>query len=157
MNVRRLTHMGICVSDLDRSVRFYRDVLGCVVVGHLDLEGQPTARLNGMPDVKVRTVYLERDGWRLELIEYEVPDWVGEREPRPMNRLGVTHLAFRVDDLDATCAAIEAGGGGLLGETRLDLPGPVRVIMAYDPDGVRLELLQKAGDPAALPGGVTPA
>ena len=47
MDVQRLTHLGICVSDLDRSLRFYRDVLDCKEVGRLELEGEPTATLNG--------------------------------------------------------------------------------------------------------------
>jgi catechol 2,3-dioxygenase-like lactoylglutathione lyase family enzyme len=153
MGIRRLTHMGICVSDLERSLRFYRDLLGCEVVGHLELAGEPTATLNGMPDVKVRATYLERDGWRLELMEFPVPGWIGPQAPRPMNQLGLTHLSFRVADLDATCAQLELAGGGLLPETRLDLPGPTRVVMAHDPDGVRLELIEAPGDPNAIPGG----
>jgi len=153
MDVQRLTHVGICVSDLDRSLRVYRDVLGCKEVGRLELEGEPTATLNGLPDVKVRAIYLERDGWRLELLEFPVPGWIGPKAPRPMNQLGLTHLSFRVADLDAVCAQLQAAGGGLLPETRLELPGLTRVIMALDPDGVRLELIQGRGDPNAVPGG----
>jgi catechol 2,3-dioxygenase-like lactoylglutathione lyase family enzyme len=153
MGIQRLTHLGICVSDLERSLRFYRDVLGCDEVGRLELEGEPTATLNGMRETKVRLVFLERDGWRLELFAFSVPGWIGPQEPRPMNQLGLTHLAFRVDDLDAVCAQVEAAGGRLLSNTRLDLPGSTRVIIALDPDGVRLELLEKRGDPDALPGG----
>jgi catechol 2,3-dioxygenase-like lactoylglutathione lyase family enzyme len=151
MKIQRLTHMGICVSDLERSLRFYRDVLGCCEVGRLELEGEPTATLNGMREVQVRAIYLERDGWRLELIAYPVPGVIGSREPRPMNQLGLTHLSFRVDELDAACAAVEAAGGALLRATRLELPGPTRVIMATDPDGVRLELIERPGDPNAVP------
>ena len=154
MQIQRLTHLGICVSDLERSLRLYRDVLGCKEVGRLELEGEPTATLNGWPDVKVRAIYLERDGWRLELMEFPVPGWIGPKEPRPMNQLGLTHLSFRVADLDAVCAQLQAAGGGVLPETRLQLPGSsTRVIMALDPDGVRLELIQGPGNPNAVPGG----
>jgi len=151
MDVQRLTHMGICVSDLERALAFYRDVLGGVEVGRLELKGEPTATLSGMPDVKVRLIFLERDGWRLELFEYAVPECIGPKTARPMNQLGITHLSFRVADLDAACAQLQAAGGSLLAETRLELPGPTRVIMALDPDGVRLELIQSPGDPNALP------
>ncbi len=152
MEVRRLTHMGLCVSDLDRSLRFYSDVLGCKEIGRLDLEGEPVDKLNGMEGVKVRTVYVERDGWRIELIEFLSPDWIGPQAARPMNQLGLTHLSFRVEDLDEACERIEAEGGSLLADTRLDMPG-ARVIMALDPDGTRLELIEAPGDPSALPGG----
>src|SRR5262245_27569548 len=154
MHVQRLTHMGICVSDLERSLRFYRDVLGYEEVGRLELEGEAVATLNGMPSAKVRAIYLERDGWRLELLEFPVPGWIGPSEPRPMNQLGLTHLSFRVANLDATCAQLEAAGGGVLPGTRLGQPGaPTHVIMAFDPDGVRIELIQGPGDPNAVPGG----
>jgi catechol 2,3-dioxygenase-like lactoylglutathione lyase family enzyme len=151
MHFQRLTHMGICVSDLERSLRFYRDVLGCKEVGRLELSGEPTATLNGMTDCKVRAIYLERDGWRLELLCFSSPDWIGPQAPRPMNQLGITHLSFRVPDLDAACAQLEVAGGGVLHATRLELPGPTRVIMAFDPDGVRIELIQAPGDPNAVP------
>jgi len=153
-HIQRLTHMGICVSELARSVRFYREVFGCKEVGSLELEGQPTATLNGWTDVKVRAVYLERDGWRLELMEFPVPGWIGPQTPRPMNQVGFTHLSFRVSDLDAVCAQIEAAGGGVLRDTLLAVPGtPTRAIMVFDPDGIRLELIQGPGDPNAVPGG----
>jgi len=153
MHIQRLTHLGICVSDIERSLRFYREVLGCKEVGRLELEGQPSATLNGWPDVKVRAIYLERDGWRLELIEFPVPGWIGSKEPRPMNQLGLTHLSFRVADFDAVCARIEAGGGGILRETHIgQQDSPTRAIMAFDPDGVRLEIIEGPGDPNAVPG-----
>src|SRR5262245_14605297 len=151
MHVKRLTHLGICVSDIERSLRFYRDLLGCVEVGRLELDDETTAVFNGFAEVKVRAIYLERDGWRLGLIEFPVPGWIGPQEPRPMNQLGLTHLSFRVDDLEAVCAGIEAAGGGVLRGTLLARPGlPTRAVMAYDPDGTRLELIQSPGDPNSL-------
>jgi catechol 2,3-dioxygenase-like lactoylglutathione lyase family enzyme len=154
MNVERLTHLGICVSDLERSLRFYRDVLGCVEVGRLELQGGMADTVNGMQGVKVRAIYLERDGWRLELIEFPEPGWLGPQAPRPMNQVGLTHLSFRVADLDGVCAQLEAAGGGLLPETRIGRSASrTQVIMAHDPDGVRLELIQGPGDPNAVPGG----
>jgi len=153
MHIQRLTHLGICVSDLERSLRFYRDVLGCEEVGQLEMAGGMADTLNGMQGVKVRAIYLERDGWRLELIEFPEPGWVGPQAPRPMNQLGLTHLSLRVDDLDAVCSELEAAGGGLLPETRIGRPDSrTRVIMAHDPDGLRLELIQGPGELDAIPG-----
>jgi glyoxylase I family protein len=153
VDIQRLTHLGICVSDLDRSLRFYRDVLGCKEVGRLEMEGGTLDILNGMQGASVRAVYLERDGWRLELLAFPTPGWVGPDSPRPMNQLGLTHLSFRVADLDAACAKIEAAGGGVIVGTRVAQPGsPVRVVMAHDPDGMRLELIEGPGDVNAVPG-----
>lgn len=151
MEIHRLTHLGICVSDLERSRRFYCDLLGCTEVGRLELEGDAVDTLNGMQGCKVHCSYIERDGWRLELMEFKDPGFEPANGPRPMNVLGLTHLSFRVDDLQAVCAGIEAAGGGVLRETLMEAPGPTLVIMAFDPDGQRLELIQAPGDPASLP------
>ncbi len=153
MNIQRLTHMGICTANLEQSVRFYREALDCVEVGRLELEGEPAATLNEIEDVKLRAVYLERDGWRLELLEFCEPGSVGSPEARPMNQIGLTHLAFRVDDIDAVCDRIVAEGGSLLLASRTGRPtSRVRAVMALDPDGTRIELIQGPGDPNAVPG-----
>ena len=153
MQVQRLTHLGICVSDLERSLRFYRDVLGCKEVGRLEMAGGAADIVNGLKNCRVQAIYLERDGWRLELIAFPEPGWIGPSQPRPMNQLGLTHLSWRVADLDAVCTQIESMGGGLLSETLVGPPGArTRAIMAHDPDGLRLELVQGPGDPNALPG-----
>jgi catechol 2,3-dioxygenase-like lactoylglutathione lyase family enzyme len=153
MHIQRLTHVGICVSDLERSLRFYRDVLGCKEVGRLEMKGGSADVINGMEGVRVRAIYLERDGWRLELIAFPEPGWIGPQTPRPMNQVGLTHLSFRVDDLVAVCKQLEAAGGSLLSATRIGGPdAPVHAIMAHDPDGMRLELIQGPGDPNAVPG-----
>jgi hypothetical protein len=70
-----------------------------------------------------------------------------------MNQLGLTHLSWRVADLDSICAQIESLGGGVLSETQVGPPGArTRAVMAHDPDGLRLELVQGPGDPNAVPG-----
>ena len=153
MTVQRLTHLGICVSDLERALHFWRDALGFRELGTLDVEGSEAATLLELPDVELRAVYLERDGMRIELLHYPTPGHAGGGEPRAMNALGLTHLSFRVQDLDATLAALERAGGRVLKQTRTDSPrfGAAAVFVS-DPDGTRVELVQAPGDPAALPG-----
>ena len=153
MPVERYTHVGICVSDLDRSLHFYREALGFEELGRLDMKGKTLDQLNQLEGVKVRTAFLGRDASRLELIEFQAPGWVGPQAARPMNQVGLTHLAFRVADLDAVCAKIEAAGGSLIPETRMEHPGPIRVIMTLDPDGLRVELVERPGPVDAVPGG----
>jgi catechol 2,3-dioxygenase-like lactoylglutathione lyase family enzyme len=77
MGIRRLTHLGICVSDLERSVRFYEQALGFRVVGTFSAEDAATATLLELESVKVEMVYLERDGWRIELLHYPAPGHQG--------------------------------------------------------------------------------
>jgi glyoxylase I family protein len=153
MSVQRLSHIGICVSDLERSVRFYRDVLGFEELSRLQLKGPEPERLLDLEGGSLQAVYLQRDGARIELLYY--PDVGCEQgdTPRPMNRLGLTHLSLRVTDLDAMLVAIEQAGGTALAATRIENPTwHSRAIFVMDPDGMRIELLQAPGDPDALPG-----
>ncbi len=147
MDIQRLTHLGICVSNLDRSLRFYRDVLGCKEVGRLAMEGGAADTLNAIEGVKLRAIYLERDGWRLELIEFPEPGWIGPKAPRPMNQLGLTHLSLRVDDLDAIVREFEEAGVDVRQQTRIDVPeANAKAVFITDPDGTLIELVERPGD-----------
>ncbi len=101
MSVDYVMHFGICVRDLERSIRFYRDGLGFVEKGKLHIEDAPTAQMMGIPDLVLDAVYLERDGVRIELLAYPQTGTVGPATARPMNQPGLTHFAVRVDDRDS--------------------------------------------------------
>lgn len=150
--VLRLSHVGICVADLERSLAFYR-ALGFVERSRLRVAGQVSARLLGLEAVQLSAVYLERDAARIELLHYAVPGHVGDPGSQAMNRLGLTHLSLRVDDLDAAEQTVLAAGGVILEASRIAIPeADTRAVFATDPDGTRIELVQAPGDPHALPG-----
>lgn len=146
--VQYVMHVGICVRDLPRSVRFYRDGLGFEEAGGLEIEGEPTATMLGLPELVLHAVYLERDGFRIELLHYPKPGTVGSAEARPMNQPGLTHFAIRVDDLEQAIARVQKFGGTVLTETRIHNPDfDSHLLYATDPDGTRLELVQVPSDP----------
>jgi hypothetical protein len=61
--------------------------------------------------VKLEAVYLQRDGFVLELLHYAAPGVTGDRAPRAMNALGLTHLSLRVADIDRVVQQLAAAGG----------------------------------------------
>jgi len=147
----RLTHVGICVSDLDRALRFWRDALGFRVEHELSVAGEAADRLLRLRDTDLRAVYLVRDGVRIELLAFASPP-APPRRTRPMHEPGLTHLSFRVADLDATLAALRAAGERVLDETLVRFPARgAAACMIADPDGQLVELVQAPGDPAAPP------
>ena len=83
--LQRLTHIGICVSDLERSMRFYRDLLGFTWEHSLDVEGEPTDTLLRLKNTKLHAEYLTRDGVRIELLHFASPPAPARRE-RPLNQ-----------------------------------------------------------------------
>ncbi len=154
MSLLRLTHIGICVSDGERSLRFYRDVLGFTYVSELRVAGEPSNTLLQLDGVDLRAIYLERDGTRIELLHYASPGHEGDGRPRRMNRLGLTHLSLRVDNLATTLEQLKKASVPILDRTHIDIPAfEAAAIFVTDPDGTLIELVQAPGDPAAPPGG----
>ncbi|MBI1817216.1 MAG: VOC family protein [Deltaproteobacteria bacterium] len=153
MSILRLTHIGICVSDLARALRFYRDGLGFTYLSDLRVAGEPTNTLLQLKNVDLEARYLERDGTRIELLHYASPGTVGAGQPRPMNQLGLTHLSLRVTNLTEVIASLRAVGARVIEPSRIDIPAfAAAAIFVTDPDGTLIELVQAPGDPAVPPG-----
>ena len=151
MPIQRLTHVGICVSDLERSLAFYRDLLGFAPEHELEVEGEPTDTLLRLRGTKLKAVYLARDGVRIELLHFASPPAPPRRE-RVMNEVGLTHLSFRVADLDAVVTDLRAAGAQVLDDTILRFPDfGSAACFVVDPDGQLIELVQAPGDPASPP------
>lgn len=142
----RLTHLGVCVSELERSLAFYCGALGFVELDRLSVADDESARLLGVDGLDVELVYIERDGVRIELLWYRQPGHRGDATPRPMNLVGLTHFAFRVGDFDDLCRRIETAGGQVLVGTAAVFARGNRGIMALDPDGTRVELIERPGE-----------
>jgi catechol 2,3-dioxygenase-like lactoylglutathione lyase family enzyme len=142
----RLTHIGLCVSDPERSLRFYRDRLGFRPVSELSVKGEPSDTLLRLRDVDLRAIYLERDGTTIELLHYQSPGCLGTGEPREMNRLGLTHLSLRVEDVDGFSAELERLGERVLRATRIAISqARTKAIFVADPDGTLIELVEQPG------------
>ena len=153
MPVRRLSHIGITVADPERSLRFYRDLLGFRPLSRLSVDDSNSARLVGLDPLELHATFLERDGTRIELMYYAAPGDEPDQVPRPMNRRGLTHLAVRVDDLPELLERLEAAGIEILKDTHIRNPDfASEVVFVLDPDGVRIELIQLPGDPEAVLG-----
>ena len=129
--------MGLAVTDVERSKRFYEGVFGFVETRRLAVPDAPAARLLQVPEpVGLTAVYLEVDGTVLELLHFDRPG-NQPRRARSFTEPGLTHLSFTVDDLRATCDLVREHGGEVLADT--DMGG--FAIMIRDPDGQLLELL----------------
>ena len=99
-----------------------------------------------MQNVELRAVYLERDGTVIELLHFASPGSAGDPNgPRPVNRHGLTHLSFEVEDLDGVLADVARLGGAALQDTRIAIGDHASAIFCTDPDGTLIELVQRAG------------
>ncbi len=143
--VRNIHHVGITVAQLERSVAFYRDLLGMSIIGISDDED--VSVIVGLPDARVRIADLDAgNGQLLELIEYDSAAGDGSGP----NRVGSCHLSLQVDELRPTLSRLAGAGVMPIGEpTRLSVGGiwqGCSVVYLRDPDGVIVELLERGSD-----------
>jgi lactoylglutathione lyase len=141
------SHVGVCVSDLDRSLRFYCEALGFEKAESHAI-GSEFAQLMDLPDVAVTSQFIRQGTTTIELLAFTEPAPIGPTERRPIHQRGLTHLSFRVTDLRATAALVAELGGTVVDESRttIDFGGtPLEFIYCTDPDGTRIELMNLGG------------
>jgi lactoylglutathione lyase len=131
----RFNWVGLAVSDLDRSRRFYEGLLGFQYQRRLVPPVEPTARLCRVgPPANLTVVYLQLDGFVLELLHFDRENPAGR--DRPMNEPGLTHLSVTVDDLPGVVARTPDHGGTVVTGTDMGA-----AICVRDPDRQLVELL----------------
>jgi catechol 2,3-dioxygenase-like lactoylglutathione lyase family enzyme len=138
-------HTGITVSDIERSLVFWRDVLGFEFSHRAHQKGELAEQITGVPDAEILIAVVKAPGHKIELLEYLAPaDRKVENLTRPCD-LGAVHLALVVDDLDAVLERIAASGWKAAGTPQTLTVGPnsgKRVVYVRDPDGTTIEFMQ---------------
>jgi catechol 2,3-dioxygenase-like lactoylglutathione lyase family enzyme len=149
MTLRAVHHVGLVVRDLDRSIYFYHDVLGLPFANEPTpwFDGPQLATGVGVPDARLRQTSLwVGEHSTMELIEYgNRPE--SSTAPVPNNYLGAAHVCFKVDDIYAKKAELEAKGVKFYSDVNVVDEGPLagwRWCYFSDPDGLALELVQIA-------------
>jgi catechol 2,3-dioxygenase-like lactoylglutathione lyase family enzyme len=137
-----MDHVGVIVDDLDGAIAFVAE-LGLEEAGRGRVDGEWVDRIVGLDGVQNEFAFVKTpDGHgRLELIQFHTPPAEGGGEPLPANTIGLRHLAFVVDDIDASVAALQGHGGELVGtvENYQDI---FRLCYIRGPAGIIVELAQ---------------
>jgi catechol 2,3-dioxygenase-like lactoylglutathione lyase family enzyme len=146
MTVRGLDHAGITVASVEAALGFYRDLLDLRVTDEGEDEGPELDAIVGLAGVRMRYAELDLGGGQLlEVIEYVTPEGT-PLEQRPCDP-GASHLALRVDDVDALFERLTAAGVPVSGRpTTITEPGVwhgARCVYSEDPDGRTVELVQR--------------
>jgi catechol 2,3-dioxygenase-like lactoylglutathione lyase family enzyme len=143
-DVQRIHHVGITVAQLDRSLGFYRDLLGMRVIGRNDDED--VGAIVGLPGARARIADLDAgNGQVLELLEYLSATEAGHAH-RP-DLPGSCHVGLQVRDLTSALARLAGAGFLPAGEPARLADGGVwqdcTVVYLRDPDGVFVELIER--------------
>ncbi|MDH3662446.1 MAG: VOC family protein [Alphaproteobacteria bacterium] len=144
IGVSGFNHTAFVVSDLDRAIGFFRDLLGFELTSRAPRNPKAIQDMTGLADVDIEVAYLRGlDHW-IELIRYEAPADRGRPLPKIFQD-GAGHIAFDVDD--AAAAVREARAYGLLpiGEIVTIDQGPNqgrKVVYLQSSDGLSVEFIQ---------------
>jgi catechol 2,3-dioxygenase-like lactoylglutathione lyase family enzyme len=133
------SHFGLCVRDLDRTLRFYCDGLGFAAAERFEIGDEFGAALEVEGRVECVSQFIRKDALAIELLAYRSPGAVGVASTR-RNQLGLTHLSLYVDDVGEAAKHLVACGGKLLPATHAENDA-VELVFVEDPDGVRIELM----------------
>jgi catechol 2,3-dioxygenase-like lactoylglutathione lyase family enzyme len=135
-------HTAISTSNIERSLQFYRDLLGFkeVFSSKWDIGTETTDKIVGLKDSSARVVMLRAGNACVELFQYATPEPKPGNMNRPVCDHGITHLCLQVADIDAEYTRLKAAG------MRFHCPpqdvGGLRATYGRDPDGNVVELLE---------------
>ncbi len=135
----RIGHGGLTVTDLDRSVAFYRDVLGFTVERLKETKTPSSAIITGLPGSHRRGADISLGGQAIQLTQYVSPQ--GPVVEPVMNVGGTAHMAIYVDDLAAFFTRARTRGARVKAEPLTSGRG-ILVGALYDPDGYTIEVAQ---------------
>ncbi len=145
-------HVNIVVTDMDRSVDFYRTVLQLQKGFETILKGEWIDQVTGQKNVEAHCVFMEstHSPIRIELLQYVNPTAPGHAENSLPQTPGLRHIAFNVPDLDQFCdAAVSFGVTFLSPPVAVPFPLPggrsKRLCYFLDPDGTLLEAAEYRG------------
>lgn len=145
MAIISTNHTSFTVSGLERSLGFWREVMGLELVSLEPRDPALIERVVGVEGAEVMVAYLRGHGHTLELIEYTAPAGREHVRPRPCD-VGFAHVAYDVSDLDAVLEAAAAHEVLPINPPATIDKGPnagFRVVYARDPDGITIEFIEK--------------
>jgi catechol 2,3-dioxygenase-like lactoylglutathione lyase family enzyme len=144
MDATCVTHIGICVRDMDKSLAFYRDILGMTVLGDRMTDPTEGGRLHNYRRERqarrwVSLCYGEGSTPTLTLTSHPGDDPDGA--PVKLDEVGITHISFGVADVKSLTEELIGKGVELAGprESFTNSDGDIRSIYVFDPDGILVQ------------------
>ena len=142
--IKGIHHASVAVSDLDKSISFYRDILGLKLLYIERFSGEQLSRGVGVKGAEMRLAILLAGDDILELIQYVTPE--GKPYDRLPGDIGNMHIAFQVSDINKMYKVLIKKGIKVNTPPIENTEGPMKgMIWCYfnDPDGAQLELLEQ--------------
>ena len=145
MSATVIGHTGIVVSDMEHTLRFYRDLLGLEVWSDVTDNSELVQAITGVEGADLWMIKLKApDGGSVELLKYrshpqDVPP------PRRSCDVGINHIAIQVDDIDAVHRKLESEGITFHAPPIVSASRGAKLTYCRDPEGVIVELIEVLG------------
>jgi len=144
--ITAVDHTGITVSSLERSLAFWRDVLGFELSHTAHQTGEMATEIIGVEGAELKLAVVKTPGGhKIELLEYLAPQNRKKHVGLRPCDVGHVHVALIVDNLDAILDRIAASGWKAAGKPQILKTGPnagKRVVYVRDPDGTTIEFME---------------
>jgi catechol 2,3-dioxygenase-like lactoylglutathione lyase family enzyme len=142
--IRGINHVGISVSNLDRSVKFYQDNFGMTVVMQNAFGGEQFDRILGLRGVNGQAALLRVGDMQLELFEFFQPSPKHLDPQRPVSDHGISHFCIEVTDIEGEYRRLTEAGVSFHSPP-IDFSGIAKATYGRDPDGNVFELRDTGG------------
>ena len=140
--IQATRHTGIVVRNLEKNLRFWRDVMGLKVVSDFREEGEFIDTVQRLKGVKLRMIKLSApDGSMIELLYDEAHRSPAPLRNRPCDR-GIRHIAFTVSDVKEAWRTLQNAGCKLLSKPITSPDRKAQLFFVRDPEGNLLEVVQ---------------
>ena len=135
-----LFHVGLTVKNLERSLAFYRDVVGMKEGERLEVKSKAFDTLTNNPGAQLKVAHLTAGPFMLQLIEYVAAG--GIALDLHHNNVGSPHMSFYVPDIEAKYREVQQRGEVKITSGLVQIAPTMRSFYTEDPDGVPVEFLQ---------------
>lgn len=140
--MKGIRHTGIVVSNLDKALYFYRDILGLKIKREMLETGEYIDNLSALKGVKVKTIKMSaKDGSLIELLYYESHH--SEIRSRGICDIGYSHIAFTVENLDNEYKRLKEKRIKFNCVPQVSPDGKAKVTFCRDPEGNIIELVEE--------------
>jgi len=149
-----MSHVGISVANLERSIGFYRDVLGMSLIQQVPMRGANYDAIMALKDTDGRIAVLRIGNLEIELLEFQRPPSRPVESGRHVSDQGISHFAVNVEDIAGLYARLKAAGVRVHSTPVYFASCATTAMYFCDPDGNFIEMLEEkpSGQPEKVVG-----
>jgi glyoxylase I family protein len=140
-----IRHIGVTITDVERSLKFYVDALGFKIHKIADESGECIDNFSKLKDIDVKTIKMvDPNNNILELLHYRShPEKPHNNRERRLSEIGCSHFALTVEDLDGLYERLIGQGIEFNYPIQRSPDNRVKIAFCQDPDGTYIELVEE--------------